>query len=114
MACRLCYGRLPEVEVAGAYGLFWHGLFHACNLEADMLRSASTLFTATLLLGILLVFTAHPLLGDEKQPKAGANTWVKLDRARIGPRGDPGLVYDPVTRRFLVLGGGISWPTYAR
>ncbi|HKB37476.1 MAG TPA: kelch repeat-containing protein [Gemmataceae bacterium] len=37
-----------------------------------------------------------------------------MDKARIGPRGDPALVYDPEGKRFLVLGGGISWPIYAR
>src|SRR5262245_17100740 len=71
------------------------------------MRSASTLFTATLLL-----LAACPVLGDEKQPTP-TNTWVRLNTAKIGPRGDPALVFDAVAERFVLLGGGISWPSDA-
>src|SRR5262245_62651910 len=60
-------------------------------------------------LPICFLFGAVPVFGDEKQPAPATNTWVKMDKARIGPRGDPALVYDPEGKRFLVLGGGISW-----
>src|SRR5262245_17936345 len=60
----------------------------------------------------VLLSAAGPVSGDEKQPTA--NTWVKLDKAQIGPRGDPALIFDPVAKRFLVLGGGIPWPVYAK
>jgi hypothetical protein len=52
--------------------------------------------------------------GDETQVTPSANTWVKLDNARIGPRSDPALVFDPAARRFLLLGGGIAWPIYGK
>src|SRR5262249_13311024 len=61
----------------------------------------------------LLPAFALPALAGDKQPPA-ANAWVKLDKARIGPRGDPALVFDPVAKRFLVLGGGIGWPIYGK
>jgi hypothetical protein len=83
-------------------------------LEGDVLRSISPLFTANLLFANLLWFPTGPVFGDEMRPRLGVNTWVKLDKARIGPRGDPALVFDPVARRFLVLGGGISWPIYGK
>src|SRR5262245_8843529 len=73
------------------------------------MRTASVVFTAS-----LLWLAAGPAPGDEKEPARSANTWVKLDKARIGPRGDPALVFDPVAKRFLILGGGIPWPVYAR
>src|SRR5690349_6009408 len=79
-----------------------------------MVRSTSTVFTATLLFATLLLLAGGPVFADEKQPRPSVNTWVKLDKARIGPRGDPALVFDPVGKRFLILGGGISWPIYAR
>src|SRR5262249_45832134 len=61
----------------------------------------------------LLAFSSTlPVLGDEKQTTAAVNQWVKLDKARVGPRSDRALVYDPVARRFLVLGGGIEIRTY--
>src|SRR5262245_1616290 len=74
-----------------------------------MVRCASGWFTASLLL-----FPAGPGVGGEKQPTPTANSWFRLDNARIGPRGDPALVYDPVAKRFLVLGGGITWAIYAK
>jgi hypothetical protein len=83
-------------------------------LEGDVLRSAFTLFPANLLVANLLLLAAGPVFGDKKQSTPSVNTWVKLPKARIGPRGDPALVFDPVARRFLVLGGGISWPIYGK
>src|SRR5262249_48933008 len=49
---------------------------------------------------------------DGEQTVASANRWTRLEKARIGQRGDPALVFDPVANRFLVLGGGIAWPIY--
>jgi hypothetical protein len=65
---------------------------------------------------ILLLLLPAPAatFGDDRPQAPAANTWVKLDKARVGPRGDPALVYDPVAKRFLVLGGGISWPIYGK
>src|SRR5262245_16287758 len=67
-----------------------------------------------LLIPFFLLLIAAPAHGDDRQAAPAANTWVRLDKARIGPRGDPALVYDPVGKRFLVLGGGIPWPIYAK
>jgi hypothetical protein len=67
-----------------------------------------------LLIPFFLLSIAAPAHGDDRQAAPAANTWVKLEKGRIGPRSDPALVYDPVSKRFLVLGGGIPWPTYAR
>ena len=66
-------------------------------------------------LGFLHAVAVLVLAGECRLAQAAGpeNQWVKLDKARIGPRGDPALVYDPVGKRFLVLGGGISWPTYS-
>jgi len=66
------------------------------------------------LISILLLPVAVVVFGDEKQETLVANTWVKLENARMGPRGDPALVFDPVAQRFLVLGGGIAWPIYGK
>src|SRR5262245_58561846 len=67
-----------------------------------------------LLIPFFLLLIAAPAHGDDRKAAPAANTWVRLDKARIGPRGDPALVYDPVGKRFLVLGGGIPWPVYAK
>src|SRR4029079_10667002 len=67
-----------------------------------------------LLAAYFLVFAAGPVFGAEQPTTPHANAWVKLDSARIGPRGDPALVFDPVAKRFLVLGGNISWPIYGK
>ena len=67
-----------------------------------------------LLVPTLALAANAPAFGDEKEPATSANTWTKLDKARIGPRGDPALVYDPVGKRFLLLGGGIAWPIYGK
>src|SRR5262245_15651519 len=66
------------------------------------------------LISIFLLPVAVAAFGDEKQAPPSANTWVKLAGARIGPRSDPALVFDPAARRFLVLGGGIAWPIYGK
>jgi hypothetical protein len=70
------------------------------------MRSISIFLSAFLALA-----TALRVLGDER-PAAAVNQWAKLDKARIGPRSDPALVYDPTAKRFLVLGGGIEIRNY--
>src|SRR5262249_2189563 len=64
------------------------------------------------LVAFLALCTALPVLGEEKQTTVAVNQWIKLDKARIGPRSDPALVYDPVAKRFLVLGGGMEIRNY--
>src|SRR5215469_9724760 len=70
--------------------------------------------TPGLLLSVILLLPPVPGFGDERQSTASANRWNRLDKAHIGPRSDPALVFDPVAKRFLVLGGGIPWPIYAK
>ncbi|MGA2619964.1 MAG: kelch repeat-containing protein [Thermoguttaceae bacterium] len=41
------------------------------------------------------------------------NQWVKLDKADVN-RPDAPLVYDPELKRFMVLGGSVSWSEYAK
>src|SRR5262245_9514305 len=73
------------------------------------MRATTAMVTAWLVLAF-----AVRAVGDDQPAPRPVNTWVKLDKARIGPRGDPALVYDPVAGRFLVLGGGIAWPVYGK
>jgi hypothetical protein len=42
-----------------------------------------------------------------------ANTWVKLEKADVR-RIDAPLIYEPALKRFMVLGGSISWPEYPK
>src|SRR5262245_29517439 len=75
-------------------------------------RNCLWLMVACILTNALAL--AGPVMGDEKRPEIGINTWVKLDGARIGPRCDHALLFDPIANRFLLLGGGIAWPIYAK
>ena len=60
----------------------------------------------------LLVLTVLWSAGAaEKLPPNG---WVRLEKAHAGSRSDPALVYDGAGKRFLLLGGGISWPRHAK
>src|SRR5262245_39790266 len=65
-----------------------------------------------LLIAFLALSIGIPAFGDDKPITGTANQWVKLDKARIGPRSDPALVYDEVAKRFLVLGGGMEIRNY--
>src|SRR5437667_4595890 len=57
-------------------------------------------------IGLMATTTAH----------AGApNTWTKLDKASIiGRRWDVPLGYDPVAKRFLILGGRSNFADYRK
>ena len=67
--------------------------------------------TRVLFLAALLPATAGASASAGEFP---ANEWVKLDKASMGARGGAPLVYDPAGKRFLVLGGNISWPEYPK
>jgi hypothetical protein len=60
----------------------------------------------------LLPFAAVVRAADAQETPT--NEWVKLEKARTGGRGDPALVYDSALKRFLCLGGNISWPEYPK
>ena len=58
---------------------------------------------------VLLALVASRLGLDGAEPGAGpANEWVRLEKAEVGARPDPMLVYDATARRFLVLGGDVE------
>ncbi len=57
-----------------------------------------------------ILSVAALLLLSAKLVAAEPNTWVKIDGGQIeGRRWDVPLGYDPVAKRFLVLGGRVTW-----
>jgi len=53
-------------------------------------------------------------LGGSRVWAEEPNRWVRLEKAQVGPRSDPALVYDGAAKRFLLLGGGISWRKHTK
>ena len=53
--------------------------------------------------------------GSDRAADPAANDWVRLDKADLtGRRWDVPLGYDPVARKFLILGGRTTFADYKK
>ena len=78
-------------------------------------RSAVSFIRLSFLLSAWVVmFIAAGQSAAGADPAIPANEWTKLDKATVGPRGNPPLVYDSASKRFMVLGGSLAWPDYPK
>jgi hypothetical protein len=71
-----------------------------------MVRANNLLLAALLLGGASASATAA-------EPELKPNQWVQLEKATLA-RNDAPLVWEPDAKRFMVLGGGISWDSYTK
>ena len=76
-----------------------------------VLEGPGRMFTRRSVLAILTLLLASRTLAEEAS--LTANRWVKLDNADV-KRIDAPLVYHPELKRFMILGGSVSWPDYPR
>ena len=83
---------------------------HRSNVHRGTLPWAAGATKRLLIVFLIPAAAGAPALAGEFP----ANEWVKLDKASVGTRGNAPLVYASVGKRFLVLGGSISWPEYPK
>ncbi|QDU25535.1 hypothetical protein ETAA8_06040 [Anatilimnocola aggregata] len=75
-----------------------------------MLQQPSRCIISFLLLVLIVGFGQSTVLRAEEGTKVAPNVWQKLEQATItGRRYETPIGYSPELKRFLVLGGRISW-----